>query len=111
MKSKVEPATTRIKRLLEVLSSYSFNLYYIKGKDMNLSDFLSRQDVDDSNLHKTIPISFNLRSVLQEKYYNIEGEKERYMIQTRSQTKASGVQLPEVHGTRKGLDPHKILEK
>ena len=30
MRSKVEPATTRIKRLLEVLSSYSFNLYYIK---------------------------------------------------------------------------------
>ena len=27
MKSKVEPATNRIKRLLEVLSSYSFNLY------------------------------------------------------------------------------------
>ena len=27
MRSKVEPATTRIKRLLEVLSSYSFNLY------------------------------------------------------------------------------------
>ena len=33
------------------------------------------------------------------------------MIQTRSQTKASGVKLPEVHGTRKGLDPHEILEK
>ena len=30
MRSKVEPATTRIKRLLELLSSYSFNLYYIK---------------------------------------------------------------------------------
>ena len=30
------------------------------------------------------------------------------MIQTRSQMKASGVQLPEVHGSRKGLDPHKI---
>ena len=42
IKSKVELATTRIKRLLEVLSSYSFNLYYIKGKDMILSDFLSR---------------------------------------------------------------------
>ena len=111
MKSKVEPATTKIKRLLEVLSSYSFNLYYIKGKDMILSDFLLRQDVEDSNLHKIIPISFNLRTVLQDKYYNIEGEKERYMIQTRSQTKTSGVQLPEVHGTRKGLDPHKVLEK
>ena len=33
------------------------------------------------------------------------------MIQTRSQTKASGVQLPEVPGSRKGLDPHKIPEK
>ena len=32
MRSKAEPATTRIKRLLELLSPYSFNLYYIKGK-------------------------------------------------------------------------------
>ena len=42
MRSKVEPATTRIKRLTESLSPYSFNLYYIKGKDRVLSDFLSR---------------------------------------------------------------------
>ena len=34
MKCKAEPTTTRIKRLLELLSSYSFNLFYIKGKDM-----------------------------------------------------------------------------
>ena len=40
-KSKMEPATTRILRLLEHISSYSFNLYYMKGKDMILSDFLS----------------------------------------------------------------------
>ena len=40
--------------------------------------------------------------MLQDKYYNLEGEKERYMTQTRLQTKARGVQLPEVHGTRKG---------
>ena len=39
MRSKVESATTRIKKLLEVLISYSFNLYYIKGNDMILSDF------------------------------------------------------------------------
>ena len=43
MKSKMEPATNRIKRLLEILSSHSFNLYYIKGKDVILSDFLSSQ--------------------------------------------------------------------
>ena len=40
VKGKAEPTTTRIKRLLEILSSYSFYLYYIKGKDMILSDFL-----------------------------------------------------------------------
>ena len=111
MRSKEEPATTRIKRLLEVLSSYSFNLYYIKGKDMILSNFISRQNVDDSNPCEIISISFNLRTVSQDKYYSLEGENERYMIQTRLQTKVSGVQLPEVHGSRKGLDPHKIPEK
>ena len=41
MRSKAEPATTRIKMLIELLSPYSFNLYYIKGKDIVLSDFLS----------------------------------------------------------------------
>ena len=52
MRSKFEPATIRITRLIELLSPYSFNLYYIKGKDMVLSDFLSRQKTDDSNPHK-----------------------------------------------------------
>ena len=64
IKSKAEPATIRIKRLLELISSYSFNLYYIKGKDMVLSDFLSRQNNDDSNPHEIIPISFNMYQVL-----------------------------------------------
>ena len=41
IKSKMEPVTIKIKRLLELISSYSFNLYYMKGKDMILSDFLS----------------------------------------------------------------------
>ena len=54
MKSKMKPATNRIKRLLEILSSYSFNLYYIKGKDMALSDFLSRQQGDNSDPHQII---------------------------------------------------------
>ena len=33
IKSKAEPVTTRIKRSLELISLYSFNLYYMKGKD------------------------------------------------------------------------------
>ena len=58
IKSKTEPTMTRIKRLLELISSYSFNLYYMKGKDRTLSDFLSRQKNNDSNPHEIIPISF-----------------------------------------------------
>ena len=86
MKSKMEPATNRIKRLLEILSSYSFNLYYIKGKDMILSDFLSRQIKDDSDPHEIIPISFNIKEILKENYQNVT--KDTYMVQTRSQAKA-----------------------
>ena len=78
---------------------------------MILSDFLSRQDINDEDTREIIPISFHMRSVLQDRYYNIDKDREKYMVQTRSQRKASGVQLPEVHGSRKRLDPHKIPEK
>ena len=64
IKSKMEPVTTRFKRLLELLSSYSFNLYYMKGKDMILSDFLSRPNTDDSNPNEIIPISFDMCNIL-----------------------------------------------
>ena len=69
MRSKAEPAITRIKRLIELLSPYSFNLYYIKGKDMVLSDFLSRQKNDDSNPHEIITISFTLKSLAHKHFY------------------------------------------
>ena len=58
MKAKTEPATTRIMRLLDRVSAYNFNLYYVKGRDMILADYLSRhrnKDIDPSEL---IPISF-----------------------------------------------------
>ena len=92
MKTKMEPAINRIKRLLEVLSSYSFNLYYIKGKDMVLSDFLSRQLGDKSDPHQIIPISFNIKEVLRRNYKN--NAKATFMVQTRSQSK--GVKAPGV---------------
>ena len=95
MKSKMEPATNRIKGLLEVLRSYSFNLYYIKGKDMVLSDFLSRQMGDKSDPHQIIPISFNIREVLLESCQN--KSKDMFMVQTRSQSK--GVKAPMVKTT------------
>ena len=57
-------------RSLHSLISYSFNLYYMKGKDMILSDFLSGQNNNDSNPHEVIPISFNMYQILGENYYN-----------------------------------------
>ena len=79
---------------------------------MVLSDFLSRQDPGHEDTKEIIPISFNMKSVLQDKYYSNNGENiDRCMVQTRSQMKASGVELPEVHGSRKGLDPHRIPER
>ena len=111
-KSEAELTTTRIKRFLQILSSYSFNSYYIKGKDMVFSDFLSRQRHDNSNPHEIIPISFNMQSILQYKYYNIGKEKVRkYLVQTRSLAKSSGIRLPEVHGIGKGLDWNILPEK
>ena len=115
IKSKVEPATTRTKRLLELISSYSFNLYYMKDKDMILSDLFSWQNNDSSNPSETIPISFNT-------YSNLEGNRnfdtcnnndddEKYLIQTCSQAKTSGTKLLEVHGIKKELDPNLRPEK
>ena len=80
IKGKAEPATARIKRLLELISSYSFNLYYIKGKDMILREFLSRQK-HDSKPHEIIPISFDVHNLLHEKYYNTK-EIDKYLVQT-----------------------------
>ena len=113
IKSKVEPATTRIKRLLELISSYSFNLYYMKGKDMILSDFLSQQNNDDSNPSEIIPISFNTYDILEDNR-NIdicERNNEKYLIQTCFQAKTSGTKFPEVHGVRKELNPNLTPEK
>ena len=76
MRSKAEPARTRIKRLIELLSPYSFNLYYIKGKDMVLSDFLSRQKTDSSNPHEIIPISFTLKGPFGNHFYQINNTNE-----------------------------------
>ena len=65
MKAKTEPATTRIMRLLDRLSAYSFNLYYVKVRDMILSDYLSRHRQKDLDPSEMIPIIFPLFKGLQ----------------------------------------------
>ena len=53
---------------------------------MVLSDFLSRQHGDNSSPLEIIPVSFNMGKVLQHNYQNYA---KMYLVQTRSQTKAS----------------------
>ena len=98
MKPKTEPATTRIMRLLNRLSAYSFNLYYVKGRDMILSDYLSRHRQKDLDPSELIPISF---CCIDDRI----GE-DIFCIKTRSSAKASGEQVGEVHGANKPLDPN-----
>ena len=78
---------------------------------MVLSDFLSRQQMDDSNPHELIPISFSLKDQVGDYFYHIDNEinlpsKDKYLVQTRSQVRSSGIRLPEIHGANKVLDPH-----
>ena len=61
-------------------------MYYIKGKDMILSDFLSRQIEVDSNLQEIIPISFTIWGILQESYHSMITYT--YNVQRRAQVKA-----------------------
>ena len=77
---------------------------------MILSDFLSRQKHDDNNPYEIIPISFNMHSILHEKYYSIE-KSEKYLVQTWYQAKCSRIKFPEVHSVSKGLDPNIHLDK
>ena len=107
MKSENLPATGKIIRLLEHLSGYYFNLYYVKGKDMILCDYLFRISVDKGDPGEVIPISFNAlaqyRLVLD--YVAEAFMITHFMVVTRSGTSAAGINLPPVHGAEKGIDP------
>ena len=57
LKAKTKPAMNRIMRLLDRLSAYSLDLYYVKGKDMIIADYLSRnRDRQNDDPEELIPI-------------------------------------------------------
>ena len=65
LNAKREPPPYDLRRLNEVLSQYSFKVKFLRGKDMKVSDFLSRhpgQDLPSPN--EIIPISFQSRELL-----------------------------------------------
>ena len=141
MQSKELPTTDRIIRILQRLARFNFHLYYVKGKEMILCDFLSRIKADNSDLHGLIPIAFNYieheahpigefqavhfnpKEILAE-FYRIEGivgyasmktystqQINAYFVMTRGQAQATGTSVPEVHGHSKPLDPNLRPEK
>ena len=77
---------------------------HLTCKDMILSDFLSRQMIDKSIPHAIISILFDMKAIIKDKYYNI-GNESRYLVQTPSQARDSGIKLPEVHSIDKGTNP------
>ena len=101
LKAKTEPATTRIMRLLDRLAAYSFNLYYVKGRDMIMADYLSCHRTKDSDTSELIPISFCPLTT----YFKCL-EENAYCIGTRASAKAVGEIAPKVHGVDKPLDPN-----
>ena len=52
-------------------------------------------------------MKFNMCKILDDNYYNME----KYLIQTRSQAKSSGIRLLEIHDMGKNLDPNLKPEK
>ena len=90
------------------LSSYSFNLYYIKGKDMVLSDYLSRQMGDKSDPHQVIPISCHIRDVSSKPCQ--DKTQDTFMVQTRPQAKgmkspAKGKSTSSTHKEVQDIEP------
>ena len=63
LKVKREPPTLRLKKLIENLSEYKFDIYFLQGKEMHISDFLSRYPDDEDSPNEIIPIAFMLQEL------------------------------------------------
>ena len=68
LKAKREPPTLRLKKLIENLSEYKFDIYFLKGKEMHISDFLSRHSDDEDSPNEIIPIAFMLQELGNSKF-------------------------------------------
>ena len=64
MNGKKEPPTLRLKKLIENLSDFKFDIKFLRGKDMFVSDFLSRHpDSEESCNNPIIPVAFLMKEI------------------------------------------------
>ena len=65
MNGKKKPPTLRLKKLIENLSDYKFDIKFLNGKDMFVSDFLSRHpDNEESCNDPIIPVAFLMKEIV-----------------------------------------------
>ena len=111
VQAKREPPTLRLQKLIEHLMAYNFSIKFLKGKEMHVTDFLSRNhdhDIDSTN--EIIPIAFILKDVVQpitnlnnKKYLFIRNHLcdkcniDQTCVMTRSMTKAQEAFIPEMY--------------
>ena len=105
--------TKRLSVTIVACGMLRINLYFMKGKDMILGNFLSQQKNDNSDPSEIMPISFNAYNILEEnRNFGMHKRNEgKFLIETCSQAKTSGTTLLEVHRIRKKLDPNLRPEK
>ena len=73
--AKKELPTLRLKKLIENLTAYCFVIRFLKGKEMHISDFLSRHPIEDGESpHEIIPIAFQLIEKIMQIKENEQGE-------------------------------------
>ena len=64
MNGKKELPTLRLKKLIENLSDFKFDIKFLRGKDMFVSDFLSRHpDSEESCNDPIIPVAFLMKEI------------------------------------------------
>ena len=75
LSAKKELPTLKLKKLIENLSAYCFLMRFLKGKEMHISDFLSRHPIENGESpHEIIPIAFQLIEEIMRIEENEKGE-------------------------------------
>ena len=123
IRAKREPPTLRLQKLVEHLMDYKFNIKFLKGKEMFVTDFLSRNpDNDTDSPNEIIPIAFILKDATTEgdearpltkkrkrlfNSHHCSKCEDSLFVMTRSMTKAQGAEIPQMYPLK---GDHKLPE-
>ena len=100
MKSKEEPCTKRLQKLILKLSEYAFKIGYKKGSELVLADFLSRAPrSDDDEIDRVIPMAYSLFSEedLLDSVESLNPAQPAERRVTRAYAKKMGISIPDLY--------------